>query len=182
MALPLYRRWLGPTFDTLSPQVRALHEGTAEAVWSGDIAVERGTGIFARLAGIALGLPPAMARTACSVRIAPDAAGGESWTREFGGHRLHTTQWLQDGLLCERMGAVVLGVAPLMEGGQLSWRTERATYLGLRLPRALHPRIATREWESDGCYCFDVSVSATIIGLLFRYAGTLTRASGGTSA
>lgn len=178
----LYRRWLGPAFDTLSPQVRALHEGSADAVWTGDIAVERGTGILARLAGVVLGLPPAMARTACTVSIAPDAGGGESWTREFGGHRLHTTQWLRDGLLHERMGQVVVGISPHVKDGELSWRTERATYLGLPLLRALYPNVTTREWEHDGRYCFDVRVSAPVVGLLFHYAGTLTRSTDGTRA
>jgi hypothetical protein len=51
-------------------------------------------------------------------------------------------------------------------------------FLGVPLPRRLHPRVRTLESERDGRYRFEVEAHLPLLGLLVRYTGWLEREGG----
>ena len=58
MRLPLYRRLLGPAFDTLPARVRELHDLDGVSVWEGRANVEHGRSLVSRIAATLSSLPP----------------------------------------------------------------------------------------------------------------------------
>ncbi|MDX1550593.1 MAG: hypothetical protein R3278_08630, partial [Lysobacter spongiicola] len=46
---PLFQGLLGPAFGSLPPRVRHLHLQDGLAIYSGEVEVERGTGLLSRL-------------------------------------------------------------------------------------------------------------------------------------
>ena len=49
-------------------------------------------------------------------------------------------------------------------------------FLGVPLPRLLHPAVRTMESERGGRYCFEVEAILPLFGLLVRYSGWLEKA------
>jgi hypothetical protein len=175
-APPLFRRVLGAPFDTLADDVRALHAGAPLARYRGEVQVERGAGLFARLMSRLTALPPA-GLGPLEVEIAADA-GGERWVRRIGGREMRSRLWSAagDDLLHERLGAVVFGFRLQVEDGALHWRVARVRALGLLpLPARWFRGVVCRESAAEGRYRFDVRAAMPGIGLLAHYRGWLAR-------
>jgi hypothetical protein len=168
---PLFCRVLGESFATLSPRVRALHlrEGTHR--YRGEVEVERGHGLLARMCGRATLLPPA-GHGPIEVEIAAGAVG-EHWSRHVGGYVMRSRLWDRDGLLHERLGLVTFAFRLVAHDGGIAWRVVRASALGVPLPLRWFDGVAAREGERDGRYTFDVCAVLPVAGLLARYRGWL---------
>ena len=172
--LPLYRRILGPDFDRLAPEIRALHDATAATTAGGRCTIARGRHPLSRLAGRLFAMPPEAAGLPVRVDFKPRGEG-EIWQRHFGGHRLVSVQrpGPQPGLLVERFGVGSFLVAVSVDGGSLRLDLRGVRLLGLPLPRFLWPRVRAGERVEKGSFVFDVEIRLPAAGLLVHYCGTL---------
>jgi len=172
----LFARVLGPDFDSLPPTVRRLHEAPGAARWKGEVVVERGRHPLARLFAWATHLPPHGTGPAVVEIEARD--GRERWVRRIGGGAMPSRLWagtgVTDGLLCERLGAVLFGFVLGVEDGSIVWRVARVRVFGwLPLPARWFAGVVARESERDGRYRFDVRAALPVAGLLVHYRGWL---------
>lgn len=167
----LYQQLLGAQFDTLAPNLQALHARDGRHRYRGKVEVERGSGICSRLCAAATRLPRT-GRGPIKVEIVA-SAGQERWTRVFAHHALTSRLWSRDGLLCERLGLATFGFRLHIEGGAIVWRVERVRVLGVPLPARWFARVHAREYDSKGRYHFDVAAALPRIGLLVHYRGWL---------
>jgi hypothetical protein len=175
MMLPLYRRLLGPKYEMLPPRVRELHDLTAPATWVGRADVERGATWAARTASTLFSLPSAGRDQTLSVTFTPDR-GREVWARTFDGAAFRSLQYERGGRLFERVGPSTLVFALDVSPEGLSLILSGARFLGVPLPRLLHPGVHTLESEQDGRYRFEVEATLPLMGLLVRYSGWLEKA------
>lgn len=173
---PTFRQVLGPAFDLLPVPVRALHDDTGPRRWAGHATVRRGTAVLARAVGRIFGFPDATPDIPVAVTLAP-VPGGERWTRDFGGHVFSSFQSCgsgrSDGLLLERFGIITVALALVVDNDRLFLIPRHWSCLGLPLPRILLPKGQSFETEKDGGFCFDVEISAPLIGLIVAYQGVL---------
>ena len=174
MSACVYRRLLGPAFDALPSRVRELHDLDGIAVWIGEADVRRGSSLIARFLALLFGLPPEGPAQSLTVTFtASDDA--ETWERTFSGRRFVSRQSVRDGLVDEVVGPVTLTMRPIATTGALSLDMIAARFLGLPLPSVLVPQIATREFEADDHYRFQVSATLPLFGLLVAYEGWLEK-------
>ena len=172
---PLYRRLLGARFEELPPRVRELHDLTAPATWTGRADVERGKSWVARLAAALLSFPASGRDQPLSVTFAPDR-GRETWTRRFGEKVFPSLQYERGGRLFERVGPSSLVFTLDVSPAGLALVLTGVRFLGVPLPRLLHPAVRTMESERGGRYCFEVEAILPLFGLLVRYSGWLEKA------
>lgn len=184
-AAPLYRRLLGPAFDTLPPRVRELHGSASARQWAGHAEVRRGRGLIARLIGALIGFPPAGSQVPVVVSLAPEGSA-ERWTRNFAGRTFASLQFAGSGrndyLLVERFGPVSVALALVVEGDRLYLIPRRWSFLGLPMPRALLPKGTSFETEDQGQFRFDVEISLPLFGLIAAYRGMLSLVDGDGTA
>jgi Domain of unknown function (DUF4166) len=171
---PLYRRLLGAKFDHLPGKVRALHDVTYPASWSGRADVERGASPGARLLATLFRLPPEGPDQALTVSFEP-RGDAEVWTRMFGAKHFVSTQRASAELLHETVGPCTLQMSLHTDGDGLALKVVAARILGLPVPRFLLPQIRTLETERDGRYTFDVEAAIPAFGRLVHYRGWLER-------
>lgn len=175
-ARPLYPALLGAAFDTLPPQVRALHASAEPRTWAGAAEVRRGRNPLARIVARAIGFPPAADRIPVRVDFSPDG-DGELWQRTFGTRRFRSHQRAGTGrnarLLVERFGPISVALALVVRGDRLCLVPRRWSMLGVPLPKALLPRGSTFETDQDGRFRFEVEIAAPLVGLIVGYRGTL---------
>jgi NAD(P)-dependent dehydrogenase (short-subunit alcohol dehydrogenase family) len=171
LAPPLYARVMGPVFERLPPMVRACHRVCGDAGAEGEGRVTRGTNGLARLVAAAMRFRPS-GIVPLHVAFA-EQDGVERWTRDFGGHCFSSELSESDGLVVERFGPLRFAFA--LPGGPdgLEMKLRRWSLFRLRLPLALAPRIAAREWEDGGRFRFDVRVAMPMIGEIVHYSGWL---------
>ncbi len=166
----VYRRLLGPALDSLPPTLRDFHD--VETEWRGHarFRITRGRGRLRNLAATLGRLPPSGEDVAMRLRVVAEGPR-ERWLREFGGHKLESVQWPQDGLLMESLGALRLGFRVTVEPPALRLTAVRAWLLGVPWPLALAP---TGEGEEvgrpEGCAVV-VRGYAPVLGLLVQYEG-----------
>jgi Domain of unknown function (DUF4166)/Saccharopine dehydrogenase NADP binding domain len=173
---PLYQQLLGSAFEALPVQVQALHGSMAARRWAGTADVKRGTGVLAKIISRVVGFPSAASQVAVSVTFSPEG-DGERWTRNFGGKTFSSFQERGAGknasLLLESFGSLSVALALIVEGDQLFLVPRRWAFLGIPLPKAFLPGGRSFETEKDGQFCFDVEISAPLIGLIVAYKGIL---------
>ena len=165
---------LGPRMAELSPAIRALHAGPGR--FAGRIAVIRPANPLLNLAAALAGFPPAApdAPLALETRV---EGGRDRWIRRIGDHVMSSSQWAEGGMLAERLGPATALTTLSVRGGALEMRGAGMRALGLPVPRALSPRVETREWQEGGRYHFRVAVDAPFgLGPLIRYEGWLAAA------
>lgn len=172
MSLPLFAQVLGPAFEQLAPQVRALHAIPARQRWSGQGDVLRGSHWLVAPCAWLARLPPTSS-VPVTVEFVVDAAG-ERWNRQFGAARMASRLWQRGGRLFEQLGAVRFRFGLREQDGQILWRAERVWAFGvLPLPARWFAQVHCREREHQGRYEFLVDVSMPLIGRLIRYEGWL---------
>lgn len=172
----LYPQILGTAFEALPQRLQELH-GTCELRrWEGFADIRRGSGVLARIIARFIGFPKAGSRVPVTVTFSPEA-GGERWTRTFGGKTFASLQSRGSGkndyLLVERFGIVSVALALVVEGDRLQLIPRSWSLLGMPLPRSLMPSGQSFETEADGRFCFDVEISAPVVGLIAAYKGNL---------
>jgi hypothetical protein len=161
-------------FETLPLRVRDLHDVIAKRSWTGRTDVTRGNSLPCRAAATLFGLPPAGDQQPIRVTFQP-VAGKEIWTREFGSAVFRSVQSQDGRLLSEQVGptSLIFALVPSQQGLALKLRSLR--FLGIPLPRMLHPIVSTFEGEREGRYHFEVEATMPLFGLLVRYSGWLAR-------
>ncbi|HEY0505451.1 MAG TPA: DUF4166 domain-containing protein [Lysobacter sp.] len=172
---PLYRQLLPARFDDLPPTVRVLHERAGFHRYRGKVEVERGHGVFSRLFAWATRLP-AHGRGTIEVEI-DSGPHHERWARIIKGRAMRSHLWVDDGLLCERLGLVTFGfrldVEAIGAGNSIVWRVAKVRALGVPLPPRWFDEVIAREYERDRRYRFDVFATMPWIGRLVHYRGWL---------
>ncbi len=174
--VPLYRRVLGAAWHVLPEPIRIMHGSTATRSAGGRARVVGAANWAGRLAARALGFPTDA--DAVFVRVTFERANGvETWRREFGAQRLTSVQYAgkgrYEGLLCERFGAFVIGLALVVEQERLKLVVRRWSVLGIPLPRVLAPRGDAFELEERGRFRFYVDIGLPLIGRVVTYMGYL---------
>lgn len=170
-AMPIFQQLLGPAFATLPPSVQRLHLRMGKTTYTGDVGVERGTGLLSRLCAWATRLPPGGHGP---VFVVIDATPSEErWARHIGGHAMRSRLWAADGLLHERLGLVTFAFRLDVDAGRLTWHVARVRALGVPLPSRAFHGVSARESEVDGCYAFEVTAALPWIGQLVHYRGQL---------
>ena len=168
----LYQRLMGPAFERLPPALRELHGSTGGFEARGSCEVRRGSGMLSRLLGRIVGVPPSAERLPLHFTVEV-ADGGERWIRRFGGHVMGSGFVALDGRLQERLGPVVLVHDLECADGGLHTRLRSMRFLGVPVPRWLHPRLRAFAHEDAGIYRFDVAAELPVAGLIVAYRGTL---------
>jgi hypothetical protein len=166
----LYRRLLGPAFDTLPPTLRAFHD--VETEWRGHATfrITRGAGWLRNLVAAAGRLP--RAGDVVPVRLRVVAEGdAERWIRDFGGRRLESVQRAWNGLLVESFGAMTLGFRLTAEPPALRLEPAGAWLLGVPWPRALAPHGSAVEVGREEGFTVVATAYAPWLGLVVRYEG-----------
>jgi hypothetical protein len=173
---PLYRRMLAGAWDDLPASLRAMHTVIVSHVAHGEAAIERGAGFLPGLVATLFGFPKAAPTVPTSVRFEV-RDGVETWTRTFAGRVMRSRQWQGrgrwEGLLCERFGPFIFGLALLTGDGNLRLLVRRWAFFGCPLPIAVAPRGDAFEAERDGRFRFDVAIMLPLIGTIVRYRGWL---------
>jgi hypothetical protein len=174
--LPLYESLMGSAWQSLPPEIRAMHGVTSVLQVEGCADVIRGSGLLARLAGSLFGFPPGCRDVAVQVRF-DAAAGQETWTRTFAGRSFSSRQFAGSGrserLLCERFGPIVVAMALVVDDRRLRLVLRRWSLFGLPLPMVLGPRADAYESAADGRFYFHVELGHPLTGLIVRYSGWL---------
>jgi hypothetical protein len=173
---PIYRTALGSAFDSLPPQVIALHDSVVERRWIGTAKVRRGSGLLARIVAHCISAPPSGDDTPVTVTFKPDDQG-ELWTRDFGGKLFRSHQRLGEGknahLIVEKFGPIDVSLALVMGENRLRLMPRRWSIFGIALPKSLLPKGNNFESQEDELFKFDVELAAPLVGLICSYKGTL---------
>jgi len=174
---PLYQRIVGSAFASLPPRLKELHGTSAAREWVGSAEVRHGGGLLASIVRGLIGFPKAGKDVPLQVNFTPDG-DGERWTRTFAGKPFHSHQSEGRGrdahLMVERFGAATFALALVVEGERLLLIPRRWKFLGLPMPGFLLPKGISFEHEEAGRFCFDVEISAPLVGLIVAYKGSLT--------
>ena len=95
------------------------------------------------------------------------------WNRRFGALTFVSCFRLRHGRLIESVGPFHLQLRLEVRDHRLHYVLERATLLGIPVPRSLAPDLEAWESEREGRYEFAVEVRLPLIGRLVRYEGLL---------
>lgn len=171
----LFAAACGPeSYAALHPALQQFHDGDAPVVWAGHADIETGSGILAGLVRCMFGFPKR--GTNVPVTVTVERKGGrETWTRNFAGARF-CSELSQEGqgVISERFGRFCILLRLEINSGDLLMPVSGWRFGRLPLPGALAPRSDTREYQDErGRFCFDVRVSAPLIGLIAHYRGYL---------
>lgn len=173
---PIYRTALGSAFDSLPPQVIALHDSSNERRWTGTAKVHRGSGLLARIVARCINAPPSGDDTPVTVTFTPDDRG-ELWTRNFGGKLFRSHQRLGKGknahLIVEKFGPIDVSLALVINEQRLRLVPRRWSIFGIPLPKRLLPGGNSYEAQEGELFKFDVELAAPLVGLICSYKGTL---------
>jgi Domain of unknown function (DUF4166) len=168
----LYRRVLGDAFDVLPAPVKALHDLPVSTEFSGTAEVIAAHNVIARIIAWTTGFPTRSYH--CKVRVRIDIDDdGETWRRDFDGHRFQSRLRCRDGVLVEQLGPHRISFRLHTDNTELSMHPIAWKTLGIPLPRLFWPSISAREAEVDGCFHFDVATAFPIIGTVIHYRGSL---------
>jgi len=176
----LYRRLLGPAFDSLPPTLRDFHDVERERFFQATFRVTRGRGFLRNLLGKLGGLPAAGDAVPLRLRVFPDS-DAEHWQRQFGEHRLDSVQRVQDGLMVESFGnGWRLGFQLHVEGPALRLEMRKAWFLGVRWPLWLSPGGDGIEMGLDAGCAIVARGTAPLLGMIIQYEGLVTPLPGAT--
>ena len=173
----LHARILGEAWHSLPAALRAVHAAGPKLTISGAASITRGRGVLARLLAWIMRFPAAGENIPVSVTFERHGHY-DKWTRDFGGQIFSSTFTAGFGryehLLCERFGPLTFGMALVPDAGRLHLVMRRWSLFSFPLPDALVPCGKTYEFEEDGRFNFNVSITLPIVGFVIRYEGYLT--------
>ena len=169
----VFQQVLRAPFFNLPDTLRALHSIRGRGEYAGRATIVRGSNPLARLCAAIAGLPPAMVDAPLRVEFSTDAKG-ETWRRDFNGHRMSSRLRCRSGLLCERLGPVQFRFLLHTADGAIYWNGVGARLFGfIPLPAWIFARVQCREREHEGRYEFRVEAALPLVGPLIRYEGWL---------
>lgn len=174
LMVPLFRQALGKQFNTLPPEIQALHEVLHTRRWQGHARITRGAGLLSRLVCRIVGFPPAGSDVPVTVTM-HRKGDAEHWLRDFGGKRFRSVMTRAgDGAMWERFGPFRFEIPFTVQDGQLGYPVRRARLFGVPWPKVLTPKSDAFEGvDAKGRATFDVKVSLPFVGMLVRYQGWL---------
>jgi hypothetical protein len=176
LAAPLFRRVLGDAWEMLPAPLRAMHDVTGQLRSEGMGAVERGTGLLARLLCGLVGFPRSGRDLPVEV-VMRMRRGGEIWRRRFAGRSFASAhgegKGREEGLIVERFGPLAFGFALVIEDERLRLVLRRWRLLGVPLPLALAPAADAFEFAARGRFHFNVAISHRLTGPIIAYRGWL---------
>jgi hypothetical protein len=166
----LYRRILGPQFDTLPEVLKTFHDAPSGGRARGTLQVERGSGLLPNALASILGLPRAGkdVPVRLEVRVEGDR---ERWLRHFPEHCLRSTQWAKGNLLMESSRLGAFSSALVVDRSSLRYEFRRAWFAGIPLPSWLSPYIDGRVDASEKGWRVSVHVYAPFLGQIVQYHG-----------
>ncbi|MGB3244121.1 MAG: DUF4166 domain-containing protein [Sulfitobacter sp.] len=172
----VYSDVLGSSFAQLPARVQELHTPQGDSRWAGKADVSRGNGLLVNLICRVFRFPEAAKGLPVEVDIRP-VADGEKWTRNFGGKMFssfHSRGNKRDAhLVVERFGPVAVSLGLVVTEGCLSMVARRWTCFGIAMPSMLLPGGYGYETQRGDSFCFDVEISAPLVGKIVAYKGTL---------
>lgn len=164
--MKLVERVMGAAFEELDGEVQALHRGSG--IRSGEIDVY--TSWLARL----MGFPPSVEGAMLWFAVREED-GKAIWMRQINDRELRSEIAQSGAHLAERMNAMTVVSEPVCEEGALVLRPRAMRAFDIPLPRALWPKVTTREWGEEGRYRFSIEVRARLSGArLLAYEGWLS--------
>jgi hypothetical protein len=171
----LYPQLLGAQYVLLAPVLREVHEHVTQLL--GTVSVTRGKSPLARALASLAGMPRACVDAPCRVDFTEDAStppGAERWVRDMAGSRF-SSRLIPTGpnQLDESFGWYRFRFRIEINAGTVQFALQDMRVLGVPVPRALLPRIVTRESGVDGAYMFAVQAHLPVLGLLVAYEGLL---------
>lgn len=174
---PLYKKVLGPAWDTLPEQIRAIHDVTENKSFAGSATITRGGNALARLACFIMRFPDAGENIPLRV-IFTVKDGVETWSRDFSGQGFSSRQYAgkgrSGGLVIERFGPLAFGIALADEGGRLNLVLRRWSFCGIPMPMFLCVCSESYETVEDGKFLFNVRMWHPLTGPIIHYRGWLS--------
>ena len=161
-------------FSRLPEPIRVIHSRRQCASASGRCDVDRSANPLALLIRALFRLPRAGRDLPVTVRFI--ARGGtEHWERDFSGRVMHSrlSRARIPGEITERFGAFSFTIRLRWDGTRLHYQIVKGKLFGIRLPRALLPRVVAFEQVEADRFRFDVSLRVPLVGLLAHYRGWL---------
>ncbi len=154
----LYRRMLCEQFDKLPEALRGFHDLPEGGRGRGRFQIERGAGSIARMLGLLLRFPVAGTNVRLTLNVSVEG-DRERWVRDFGGRRLKSIQWVQDGLLIEKAGLIRFAFRLSADEAGMRFAFQRAWLLSVPLPGFLSPQIEASVLAEDCGWRVDVQMS-----------------------
>ena len=151
-----------------------MHSRQRCASASGRCDVDRSVNPLALLIRTLFRLPRAGRDLPVTVRFI-QRGGSEHWERDFSGRIMRSRLGRAQipGEITEHFGAFVFTIRLRWDGTRLHYQMVKGKLFGIRLPRALLPRVAAFEQVVDDRFRFDVSLRVPLVGLLAHYRGWL---------
>lgn len=169
----LYRRILGPAFDTLPPALQGFHDREGGGSASGVFCIVHGRGrlrgALARLAR----LPDPGNGVPVRLQVITEGAR-ERWIREIGDRRLETLQWHDRGLLVEAVGPIRCGYRVVVSPEGMRLQSLRGWWYSLPLLPVLTPRVEAVVAGQGDAWRVHVRIELPLLGLLAGYEGEVT--------
>ncbi len=166
----LYRRLLGSAFDGMPDVLRSFHDRPEGGKACGEVRVTRGTTRLARTIATLAGFPPEGDSMPLTVEVLVSGER-ESWIRSFGSHIFSTAQWVKNGRLVERSGAMNMVFEVKASSRGMHFRSISASMVFVPLPMALVPRAEVDAIGDEAGWSIDVRIEAAGVGPLVRYQG-----------
>jgi len=168
----LYQRILGDRFEALAPVLRRFHSQPNGGVAQGKLQVIRAPGRLKAILAAVMRLPRQQDAAVMRLEVSP-TRDGERWTRFIGQSTLITKQTAWKSLLLEKNGPVCLGLEiDIVEGGMV-FRTRRAWFIGIPLPRWLTPEAEATALPVDNGWALVVRLSLPLVGRILEYRGNV---------
>ena len=172
---PLFQQALGAEFHNLPARVQQLHSQIEYTSFSGKARVTRGQNGLSRLIADVFGFPKAATEIPVHVEMTCQE-NQEVWRRIFDGKAFQSVLTpSRPNHFKERFGPFTFEMELPIIKKALHMPVKRGWFFGIPMPGFFLPKSETREFEENGAFHFDVSLSAPVCGLLVRYQGWLVR-------
>jgi hypothetical protein len=169
-------RVLGDAFDLLPAELRTAHGGET-LLLTGCANADVGRGWVPALIRGLFGFPRSGRDMPVTIAFATDAAGRDSWRRDFDGRKYSSTMQAGSGrhagLLVERQQLFTWVFRLTTDDDRLILELVSSAILGIPQPRWLVPRCFAFETGVGGKFTFDITVDLPIFGRLIRYWGAM---------
>ena len=175
ISAPVYRQFLGKSFDALPTEIQSLHDIDVEKTYHGKANIIRGTNPLGHIVSWVFGFPKAGQDIDVTIRRVPLGDNLELWERNFNGRKMRSTQAAGRGakshMIKETFGPVAVHFAYYKEGDKYHVDTRSWQLFGLPMPRFLCPGGDVYEQGKDGKFHFHVQLCVPLIGMLVTYIG-----------
>lgn len=173
MTPSIYRQLLGEDYQRLPPEQARFHALSGRHHLRGEADITCGRHPLVKLVALVMGLPRRDARVTLDFDLRVEN-GVETWERHFGPQQMTSVLRARNGLLVERLGAMVLYSRLYLEGDCLRMQVLRARLFGvLPFPLWMMPAVQADETGKDGEIHFTIRVVWAWLGLLVAYQGFL---------